>query len=83
MLWRDANSCSQTGVSKKLDSRYSGPYVIAKVLGNDRYKIRSIKGLKGYKKFETVVASDSLRQYNSTPGASSSDSSSEDESVNE
>ncbi|KAJ8920492.1 hypothetical protein NQ315_005361 [Exocentrus adspersus] len=82
VLWRDGFSCSETGVSRKLDPRYSGPYTVVRALGNDRYEIRSIKGLRGYKKFETVVAADSLRRYCSTPGASSSDtdSSSDNES---
>lgn len=76
VLWKGGASCGQTGLSKKLDPPYVGPYLIVKSLGQDRYRIRSVKGLRGYKKFETVVAADCLRYYSSTPGASSSSSSS-------
>ena len=51
VLWRDASTCSgEKGVYRKLLNKYGGSYRIAKVLGNDRYKITTIKGLRGYKK---------------------------------
>lgn len=74
VLWRDGVSYSQTGINRKLDPQYTGPYVITQILGHDRYEIRSIKGLRGYKKFKTAVAADSLRRYHSIPGDSSSES---------
>ena len=40
VLWRDASTCSgEKGVNRKLLNKYGGPYRIAKVLCNDRYKI--------------------------------------------
>ena len=45
VLWRDASTCSgEKGVNRKLLNKYGGPYRIAKVIGNDRYKITTVKG---------------------------------------
>lgn len=77
VLWKQAPTSSASKVNTKLDDVYSGPYIVTKVLGKDRYQIRSIKGLRGYKSFTGLVASDSLRPYRSlvpeTDSASSSD----------
>lgn len=77
VLWKQAPTSSASKVNTKLDDVYSGPYVISKILGNDRYQIRSIKGLRGYKKFLGIVASDAIRPYRSiapvVDSASSSD----------
>lgn len=62
VLWKGAQSKNKEAV-RKLKEVYSGPYRISKVLGNDRYIITSIKGLKGYKKYQATVASDSLRKF--------------------
>ncbi|CAH1994739.1 unnamed protein product [Acanthoscelides obtectus] len=43
--------------------KFGGPYKIKKVLGNDRYEITSLEGLKGYKRFRAIVAADSLREW--------------------
>lgn len=69
VLWKNLKSCSETGVNKKLDSSYAGPYKIFKVLGHDRYMIASVKGFRGYKHFSTVVAADSLRPYIGAAGS--------------
>ena len=50
VLWRDGSTCSgEKGVHGKLLNKYGGPYRIAKVLGNDRYKRTTVKWLRGYK----------------------------------
>lgn len=79
VLWRQAPTSSAAKVNTKLDDLYSGPYIIAKVVGNDRYRIRSIKGLRGYKAFSGLVAADSLRPYISTAPMSDSASSSDEQ----
>lgn len=79
VLWQQAPTSSAAKVNTKLDDIYSGPYIIAKVLGNDRYKIRSVKGLRGYKAFTGLVAADSLRPYRSTVPVSDSASSSDEQ----
>lgn len=60
VLWQKADTGSKD-VRRKLKEKFSGPYKITKCLGNDRYVISAIKGVKGYKKFTAVVASDALR----------------------
>lgn len=79
VLWRQAPTSSATKVNTKLDDIYSGPYIVTKVVGNDRYRIRSIKGLRGYKAFTGLVAADSLRPYHSTVPISDSASSSDEQ----
>lgn len=79
VLWRQAPTSSAGRVNTKLDDLYSGPYIITKVVGNDRYRIRSIKGLRGYKNFTGLVSADSLRPYHSVAPASDSASSSNDQ----
>lgn len=79
VLWRQAPTSSAAKVNTKLDDIYSGPYIISKIMGNDRYKIRSVKGLRGYKAFTGLVAADSLRPYVSMVPLSDSASSSDDQ----
>ena len=65
LLWRDVSTCSEEkGVKRKLPNKYGGCYRIAKVLGNDRYKIKTV-GAKGYTEFDATLAVDSLRQRSS------------------
>lgn len=71
VLWRNPKGCGQSGVNTKLDATYAGPYRITKSLGHDRYMIHSVKGFRGYKKFSTVVAVDSLRPYVAVVGSDS------------
>lgn len=64
VLWKGGATCSnEKGVNRKLIQRYSGPYRVSKVMENDRYKIASVKGARGYKNFEATAAVDSLRRY--------------------
>lgn len=79
VLWRQAPTSSVSRVNTKLDDIYSGPYIIFKVVGNDRYRIRSIKGLRGYKSFMGLVSADSLRPYRSIAPVSDSASSSDEQ----
>ncbi|CAH2239027.1 jg23585 [Pararge aegeria aegeria] len=62
VLWKGAQANSKDAV-RKLKEKFSGPYKVIKVLGNDRYIISSIKGMKGYKKYTATVASDSMRRF--------------------
>lgn len=62
VLWRKSESGNKD-VRRKLKEKYSGPYKVVKCLGNDRYIITSLKGMKGYKKFTATVASDALRKF--------------------
>ena len=56
-------------MNRKPLNKYGGPYRIAKVIGNDRYKITTVKGLRAYKNFDATIAVDSLRRYHNTvPG---------------
>ena len=79
VLWKSSNNISCSGVNKKLKGKFGGPYKITKVISNDRYKIRSIKGMRGYKNFTAMVAADSLRKYKS--GIENSESSEIDGNV--
>ncbi|CAH1990254.1 unnamed protein product [Acanthoscelides obtectus] len=63
VLWSGANT-NKKEVSRKVGyQKFGGPYKIKKVLGNDRYEITSLEGLKGYKRFRAIVAADSLREW--------------------
>lgn len=66
VLWNNASTNTDTGVNRKIDHLYAGPYKVTQTLLNDRYQIRSVKGMKGYKKFAAIVAADALRPYKST-----------------
>lgn len=49
------------GKSTKLLTKFTGPYIIVKSLGNDRYKIADISGFnKKRRPFESVVAADKM-----------------------
>lgn len=76
VLWKGAADRNIT-VRRKLKEKYSGPYKISKVVGNDRYVITSLKGIKGYKRFQALVSSDSLKRFI----GDNIDSSSEDSDV--
>lgn len=68
VLWKKSPTGGEAkSVNTKLQVLYSGPYTIDNVLNNDRYQIKSVKGMRGYKKFTTVVAADSLRPYHGAP----------------
>lgn len=51
-----------TGESRKLKPKFKGPYVIKKCLGNDRYLIEDIDGLKSSgATFSSVYAAEKLK----------------------
>lgn len=80
VLWKGGSSCNKTGINHKLTRKYSGPYIVVKVFDKDRYKINSVKGMKGYRKFDTIVAADSLRPVSRFRKNESSEESSDSES---
>lgn len=79
VLWKQAPTNSAAKVNTKLDDLYSGPYIVTRVIGNDRYRIRSVKGLRGYKSFTGLVSADSVRPYRSMAPVSDSASSSDEQ----
>lgn len=75
VLWKQAPTGGEAkSVNTKLQVLYSGPYIIHKVLGHGRYQIKSIQGMRGYKKFLGIVAADALRPYRSAPACSETSS---------
>lgn len=53
-----------TGESRKLDPKYRGPYIIVRVLGNDRYLIEDIPDMNATsRKFCSVFSSDKIRKW--------------------
>lgn len=74
VLWRGAAD-RNVQVRRKLKEKFSGPYRIAKVVGNDRYMIVSLKGVKGYKRFSAIVPSDSIKRFHEIDSESSTDDS--------
>lgn len=75
VLWKQSPTGKEVkNVNHKLQVLYSGPYVIQRVHSNDRYEIRSVKGMRGYKKFSGIVPADALRAYRSAPDCSETSS---------
>lgn len=63
VLWSGSDKSGKE-VSRKIgNSKFGGPYKINKVLGNDRYEIVAIEGMKGYKRFKATVAVETLRKF--------------------
>lgn len=58
-------SYDNEGKSKKLIEKFIGPYVVIKVLGNDRYRISDIDGFKSKskRKYKATVAADRMRPW--------------------
>lgn len=75
VLWSGAG-VEKKETNRKTGIRFGGPYKIKKVLGNDRYKIASLKGLKGYKKYTATVSVEQLRPF--VGGITDSDNSDSD-----
>ncbi|KAJ2942408.1 hypothetical protein O0L34_g16012 [Tuta absoluta] len=70
------------GKSTKLMPTYEGPYRIAKVLGNDRYKLAPIAGYEGMKnKKKTTVASDRIQPWIHVTALEIEDGNTDDENV--
>nr|XP_041632306.1 uncharacterized protein LOC121502671 [Drosophila kikkawai]XP_041633177.1 uncharacterized protein LOC121503111 [Drosophila kikkawai] len=58
------NEPAATGESRKLEPRYRGPYIVVKVLGNDRYVIEDIPGIQiTGRKYSSVYSSDKIKPW--------------------
>lgn len=78
------NEPSATGESRKLEPKFRGPYVVAKVLGKDRYLLTDIDGMQiSQRKFESIYAADKMKHWCDMPpeldDASDSDYSNDDD----
>lgn len=63
VLWSGADK-NDKKISRKVGYyKFGGPYKVFKTIGNDRYEIVAIEGMKGYKRFKAAVAGDTLRKY--------------------
>nr|CAI5834886.1 unnamed protein product [Callosobruchus analis] len=57
VLWRNAATLKAgESHSHKLVNKFDGPYRVSKHIGNNRYVIQAIKGVRGYKRFKAIVA---------------------------
>lgn len=74
LLRRSANA--NDGKSKKLLPKYSGPYVVTKVLDHDRYLIDIPGARRARKKYQGICPADKLKPYTATHDCSSNDSNS-------
>lgn len=75
---------SNDGKSKKLLPKYSGPYIIVKILDFDRYLIEDLPGSKrSQKKYSGIVPSDKIKLYNVNKDESSDSDYSDNELDNE
>nr|CAH7736510.1 unnamed protein product [Callosobruchus chinensis] len=64
VLWRNAATLwAGGGHSHKLANKFDGPCRVSRCIGNDRYVIQATNGVKGYMRFNVLVAVDSLRRY--------------------
>lgn len=51
-----------TGRSRKLETKYRGPYEIAKILGRDRYLVQDIEGERQSSCiYKGIIAADRLK----------------------
>jgi len=58
------NTQAVPGESSKLKPQYKGPYMIAKVLGNNRYVVQDIPGFNlTQRPLNTVMSSDRLKRW--------------------
>lgn len=73
VLWSEGSAKKNKDTNRKTGMRFGGPYKINKVLGNDRYEIVAMKGIKGYKKYKATVSAQQLKTF--VEGISSSENS--------
>jgi hypothetical protein len=76
LVLREAIACGQ---SRKLAPKYKGPYLVKKVLANDRYLIVDIPGAeRTQRSFQSVFAADRMKPWCREDAASESSSSEDD-----
>lgn len=52
------------GHSRKLESRFKGPFVVMKILDNDRYELQEVPGTKGSRRMAiTVYSVDRIKRW--------------------
>lgn len=56
----------QTSGSHKLEPRYKGPYIVAGILGNDRYQVESLPE-RSERRFSTVYSADRIKPWCELP----------------
>jgi len=62
------NSRSVPGEGTKIKTHYKGPYMVYKVLGNNRYVVRDIPGFNvTFRPLNTVLSSDRLKKWIKEP----------------
>lgn len=77
------NVVSATGESRKLEPKYRGPYIIKKVLENDRYLVADLKDIqRNQRPYESVFASDKIKRW-CTLGPEVNDDESDEEELPE
>lgn len=58
------NDVHSTGQSKKLEPRYKGPFIIQKSVGNDRYLITDVPGVRlSQKRTSTIFAAERMKPW--------------------
>lgn len=71
--------CYNDGKSKKLEPKYQGPFVITKVLDNDRYVVEDMPGAKRSQKAYTgICSSEKLKLFRTVVSSDSSEKSEDD-----
>lgn len=71
--------CSNDGNSRKLEPNYKGPYVITKVLDNDRYVVEDMPGAKrSQRAYKGIHSSENLKLYRTVVSSDDTDECVED-----